>query len=189
VGAASAPSLPLGEAVVGYSWLQWRRSGSDRCGTLSYSRLIRLWGASTFPVRNELAAVIVGVLLALSGTAVARAPSHPAAAVRQTWVAWTRAVFTGDPRGCARLDGRFRRQFVGAERRNYRAAIRDCADALRLMSTLIQETRSPLASQLRLIARARINVQGKRATLTDATDTVVFVKTSGRWLIDGWPRG
>jgi hypothetical protein len=82
-------------------------------------------------VRCELTALFVGVLLAVSGTTVARAHVQPAAAVRQTWVAWTRAVFTGDPPGCARLDGRFRRQFVALERRNYRAPIRDCADVLR----------------------------------------------------------
>lgn len=140
-------------------------------------------------MRDQLTAVIVGVLLALSGTAVARAQVQPAAAVRQTWAGWIRAVFTGDPRGCARLDGRFRRQFVALERRNYRAAIRDCADVLRVMSTLIHEARARLGPQLRLVARARISIQGKRAMLIDATDTAVFVKASGRWLIDGWPRG
>ena len=141
-------------------------------------------------MRNRLTAVIVGVfMLALLGTAVAHARVRAAAVVRQTWTEWIRAEFAGDPRGCTLLDGRFRRQFVSLARRTFRSPVRNCADAVRAYSALIHDVRARLGSQLKVVARARITVQGQRAILVDATDRVIFVNSSGRWLIDRWPRG
>jgi hypothetical protein len=141
-------------------------------------------------VRNGVTAVVVGALMmALSGIAVARPQPRPAAVVRQTWVAWIRATYAGDPRGCALADGRFRQAFVSSSRRDFGSSIRDCADALQAWGALIHRTRARIGPQLRVVARARISIQGQRAILDDATDRVIFVRSSGRWLIDRWPKG
>jgi hypothetical protein len=146
--------------------------------------------------------------------ASASAAVDPATAVRQAAQTWIAQAGTGNPHACSLMTSRAQASLLHGVRElwilqhlkqlaaqhittdagaNKAAAgvIPNCAAAMRVFARA--QTKRVIATQLALIARAKITVRGAHATLTSPKRTVdgktvggplAFVNLRGRWLVN-----
>ena len=128
------------------------------------------------------------VVLLLAAPPAPAATPRTRSAVRNALSSYDKRLFAGDHRACPMMDERGRTQFIKSVRDQVSRPIRDCPDAVAAWGRLLRELDFPLPDELKDVARARVTLHGRRATLFETAGRVWFVYVSGHWMVD-WVAG